>query len=1023
MSWLGSKINHSSPTAPLSDPIKVHFESGPPGPRVSDTHSPGPRNLRPDQDLLRKSTLMTSVTSEPILGLSEDSERDVSKISAYARLDFDNYTFFVQTLQVVLGRKSNDEIHSSHHSVDVHLSSKKAISRRHAKIFYNFGTQRFEISIMGRNGAFVDDQFVEKGMTVPLVDGTKIQIGDIPFCFVLPSIDLHDLDAKKPGAAKPFNPSDAINLRTNLYLASSLPTRDKKKPAQTSELNRQAARRNSKADIVRRLSTARRKSHASTNDEINALLKELEGLEGDDDDFDPEILDAEVRELLELNNAKSLTEAQIEKEEDEIDELVNQHNLEQGVILDDNGSKHSGKPEMDINMLDQEIASLAPLIDAQTEGLDANKTNLAVNAKKFEGSNYQHGGRFGSNGLPYYDGSSDQGLTRNGPLMGKPAGPRMGKPATIQPPANRVYGRPNMGQMGVGGGYASSYSMNSQSYSYGGAYSGGSLYNPMESRPPPPKLEVVVDTITSVPVVNLIVPYKAITSDIEAFERAPICVFKSVEKPTGLPKIPMRRKDSIPRKVPKVQNLKDIPDQYKTKPNVSILAMVLSVLRGASSDRKGLNFNEIHEGIKDLFPYYKYCPDGWQATVAHNVRFNKIFTTTIKNGHESEWLWTIDDDFIAEREKTRKKQQELAMAKAKESALKAVELRQRQRLDMPQYNVLGRGYISQDGVYGSTPRYNSLNTTPGADGVKPKSIAELASEIKREGSTSLSKSPLYLQRQSPLSETYSSSPAPADGMHTTTNIKDQLAANRSRSTSTNTNTPAPPSATPGSKPSTPQPVSGSGLPAMNQDTKKSLTYLQKELFTLYKARKLSYNTAVTTEIITKALATTIAQVNIIGARAGCGDNALSFLVEKAPEQVSKILDIALTKSIKEKQGILSMPTSKESTPQPSTPGNSSMARSTPTPTSSGVDKLALGTTASSSTSSAPHIARPSPGLSRPPSFAGGPSRPPFSGFSKPQSFSKPGALTKPPQFLSNKPRIEKRPNKDSDEPNKMVKLE
>ncbi|ODV97352.1 hypothetical protein PACTADRAFT_49081, partial [Pachysolen tannophilus NRRL Y-2460] len=118
----------------------------------------------------------------------EDDDDDDSKIRAYARLDFPKFTFYVQTLQVLLGRKVNDNNNNNNSSstVDVHLGSTKAISRRHAKIFYNFGTQRFELSILGRNGAFVDDIFIETGVTLPLKDGTKIQIGEIPFKFVLP---------------------------------------------------------------------------------------------------------------------------------------------------------------------------------------------------------------------------------------------------------------------------------------------------------------------------------------------------------------------------------------------------------------------------------------------------------------------------------------------------------------------------------------------------------------------------------------------------------------------------------------------------------------------------------------------------------------------------------------------------------------------------------------------------------------------------------------------------------------------
>lgn len=104
-------------------------------------------------------------------------------ISAYARLDFQSFTFYVQTLHVIIGRRSENDFT---HKVDVNLGPSKSISRRHAQIFYNFGTGRFELSIIGKNGAFVDDIFVERGNTVPLKNKTKIQIGQIPFQFILP---------------------------------------------------------------------------------------------------------------------------------------------------------------------------------------------------------------------------------------------------------------------------------------------------------------------------------------------------------------------------------------------------------------------------------------------------------------------------------------------------------------------------------------------------------------------------------------------------------------------------------------------------------------------------------------------------------------------------------------------------------------------------------------------------------------------------------------------------------------------
>lgn len=99
---------------------------------------------------------------------TDAGDDNVPRVSAYARLDFSTFIFYVQTLQVILGRSGNNNAQSI---VDIDLGPIKAISRKHAKIFYNFGTQRFELSVLGRNGAFVDDDFVELGSTVPLKDG------------------------------------------------------------------------------------------------------------------------------------------------------------------------------------------------------------------------------------------------------------------------------------------------------------------------------------------------------------------------------------------------------------------------------------------------------------------------------------------------------------------------------------------------------------------------------------------------------------------------------------------------------------------------------------------------------------------------------------------------------------------------------------------------------------------------------------------------------------------------------------
>ncbi|RIA97453.1 fork head domain-containing protein [Glomus cerebriforme] len=109
---------------------------------------------------------------------------DNGPIQAYAKLEGDNFCYYIKTLQVILGRKANGS-----DQVDIHLGSTKAISRQHARLYYNFQEQRFELMIFGKNGAYINERFCEKGVTVPLENRTKIQIGEVVFSFLLPKMD------------------------------------------------------------------------------------------------------------------------------------------------------------------------------------------------------------------------------------------------------------------------------------------------------------------------------------------------------------------------------------------------------------------------------------------------------------------------------------------------------------------------------------------------------------------------------------------------------------------------------------------------------------------------------------------------------------------------------------------------------------------------------------------------------------------------------------------------------------------
>lgn len=71
----------------------------------------------------------------------------------------------------------------------------KSISRKHAKIAFNFQEHLFQVEILGRNGGFVDEEWYPPGHVAALVNGSTIQIGGVTIRFVLPDVPLGETGA------------------------------------------------------------------------------------------------------------------------------------------------------------------------------------------------------------------------------------------------------------------------------------------------------------------------------------------------------------------------------------------------------------------------------------------------------------------------------------------------------------------------------------------------------------------------------------------------------------------------------------------------------------------------------------------------------------------------------------------------------------------------------------------------------------------------------------------------------------
>lgn len=117
-------------------------------------------------------TLNTSAT---VMNAVEDVSQEPlpDRISAYYSLVFPNFTYYLQTLNVTIGRRcipANTASSSDTPQVDVDLGPLKSVSRLHARIEYDEDEERFVLVVVGRNGAWVDGVWSGSGSRVALGD-------------------------------------------------------------------------------------------------------------------------------------------------------------------------------------------------------------------------------------------------------------------------------------------------------------------------------------------------------------------------------------------------------------------------------------------------------------------------------------------------------------------------------------------------------------------------------------------------------------------------------------------------------------------------------------------------------------------------------------------------------------------------------------------------------------------------------------------------------------------------------------
>ncbi|KAL7754510.1 transcription factor [Sorochytrium milnesiophthora] len=118
---------------------------------------------------------------------------EATNVQAYAKLQGFDWTYYIQKVQVSIGRSSENATQDSADLVDVDLGPAKVVSRSHAAIQYNFERAIWECAIFGRNGIKRDNQpFKPDVGTVELTNGNLVEIGGVQFVFLLPMPEDHE---------------------------------------------------------------------------------------------------------------------------------------------------------------------------------------------------------------------------------------------------------------------------------------------------------------------------------------------------------------------------------------------------------------------------------------------------------------------------------------------------------------------------------------------------------------------------------------------------------------------------------------------------------------------------------------------------------------------------------------------------------------------------------------------------------------------------------------------------------------
>ncbi|KAI9785061.1 MAG: transcription factor [Peltula sp. TS41687] len=213
-----SVLPDSSPSRPVRKRRKTENqgEKSPPKTARKSNRKVDTNVVQDEQTLSETDILLNAVISN--LSMASDDvkvaldhansklEREYKHgVQAYAKIAGTNWTYYVKSLKINIGRppdlvrasselppQSSPIVQDESDAVHIDLGPTKLVSRRHATIEYNPDDgASWQITVHGRNGVKINEQLLRRDTTRTLKSGDVLEIGGTQMMFVTPNDGPH----------------------------------------------------------------------------------------------------------------------------------------------------------------------------------------------------------------------------------------------------------------------------------------------------------------------------------------------------------------------------------------------------------------------------------------------------------------------------------------------------------------------------------------------------------------------------------------------------------------------------------------------------------------------------------------------------------------------------------------------------------------------------------------------------------------------------------------------------------------